>query len=43
MVRRRGFGVRFFWGAEWMPKEGREVVGDEDERKIGWVMDRFGG
>lgn len=32
-----------FWGAEWMPKRGGEVVGDEDERKIGWVMNRFGG
>jgi hypothetical protein len=26
-----------------MPKRGGEVVGDEDERKIGWVMNRFGG
>jgi hypothetical protein len=26
-----------------MPKLGGEVVGDEDERKIGWVMNRFGG
>jgi hypothetical protein len=26
-----------------MPKRGGEVVGDEDERKIGWVMNRVGG
>lgn len=38
-----GFGVRCLEGAEWMPKRGREVAREEDQRKIGCVRDRFGG
>jgi hypothetical protein len=32
-----------FLGSRMDADVGREVVGDEDERKIGWVMNRFGG